>query len=96
MQVCAHVVMCGSDKNYFGPNKISKCGHFYTLHVYSVITKVIFLISVLVGLFTVLTQTILIGYEFSSVTVFVSRQKNDIFDEIRSKLRLCVQNNVKY
>ena len=68
------------------PNKISKCGHFYTLHVYPVITKVIFLISGSLGILTVLTQTILIRYEFSSVTMFVSKQKNDIIDEIRSKL----------
>ena len=56
----------------------------------------IFLISYSVGILTVLTQTILIRYEFSSVTMFVSKQKNNIFDEIRSKLRLCVQNNVEY
>ena len=36
-----------------------------------------------VGILTVLTQTILIRYEFSSVTMFVSKQKNNIFDEIR-------------
>ena len=46
----------------------------------------IFLISDSVGILTVLTQTILIRYEFSSVTMFVSKQKNNIFDEIRSKL----------
>ena len=54
----------------------------------------IFLISDSVGILTVPTQTILIRYEFSSVTMFVSKQKNNIFIEIRSKLRLCVQNNV--
>ena len=41
----------------------------------------IFLISHSVGILTVLTQTILIRYEFSSVTMFVSKQKNDIFHE---------------
>ena len=56
----------------------------------------IFLISNSVGILTVLTQTILIRNEFSSVTMFVSKQKNNIFDEIRSKLQLCVQNNVEY
>ena len=56
----------------------------------------IFLISNSVGILTVLTQTNLIRNEFSSVTIFVSKQKNNIFDEIRSKLQLCVQNNVEY
>ena len=70
------------------PNKISKCGHFYTLGMYTRITKVIFLISDSVGILTVLTQTILMRCEFSSVTMFVSKQKNDIFDEIRSKLMI--------
>ena len=35
----------------------------------------IYLISHSVGILTVLTQTILIRYEFSSVTMFVSKQK---------------------
>ena len=46
----------------------------------------IFLISHSVGILTVLTQTILIRYDSSSVTMFVLETKNDIFDEIRSKL----------
>ena len=37
--------------------------------------KVIFLISHSVGILTVLTQAILIRYEFSSVTMFVLKQK---------------------
>ena len=79
------------------PNNISKCGHFYTLHMYPVITRQSdILISNSVGILTVLTQTILIRYKFSSVTMFVFKTKNHIFDEIRSKLRLCVQNNVEY
>ena len=73
------------------PNKISKCGHFYTLDMYPIITRQsdIF-ISDSVGILTVLTQTILIRYEFSSVIMFVLKPKNDIFDEIRWKLWLCV------
>ena len=42
MEVCTHVVMCGSDENYFGQCfliKFPQCGHFYTLHVYPVITR---------------------------------------------------------
>ena len=56
----------------------------------------ILLISDSVGILIVLTQTILIRNEFSSVTMFVSKHKNNIFDEIRSKLQLCAQNNVEY
>ena len=42
MQVCAHVVMCGSNENYFGqclPINISKCGHFYTLCVCIIVKR---------------------------------------------------------
>ena len=41
MQVCTHVVMFGSNETILGnvPHKISKCDHFYTLHVYPVITR---------------------------------------------------------
>ena len=75
MQVCTCVVMCGSYENYF-----------WQCFLIKLPDKVIFLISSSVGILTVLTQTILIRYEFNSVTMFVSKQKNSIFDEIRSKL----------
>ena len=32
---------------------------------------------------SVLTQTILIRYQFHTVTTFISKEKNDIFDQIR-------------
>ena len=38
----------------------------------------IFLISDSIGILTVLTQTILMRYEFSGVTMFVSKHKNEI------------------
>ena len=90
MQVCTCVVMCHSHKNYFGQCFPIKFSNFATFTLYMCIPqlpdKVIFLISNLVGILTVLTQTILIRYEFNSVTMVVSKQKNSIFDEIRSKL----------
>ena len=90
MDVCTHIVMCRSHENYFGQCFPIKFPNFATFTLYMCIPqlpdKVIFLISNSVGILTVLTQTILIRYEFNSVTMFVSKQKNSIFDEIRSKL----------
>ena len=90
MQVCTCVVMCGSDENYFWQCFIIKFPNVAIFTLYMCIPqlpdKVIFLILNSVGILTVLTQTILIRYEFNSVTMFVSKQKNSIFNEIRSKL----------
>ena len=92
MDVCTHIAMCCSHENYFGQCSPIKFPNFATFTLYMCIPqlpdKVIFLISNSVDILTVLTQTILIRYEFNSVTMFVSKQKNDIFDEIRSKLMI--------
>ena len=86
MQLCTCVVMCGSDENYFGQCFPITFPSVATFTLYKSSDKVIFLISHSVGILTVLTQTILIRYEFSSVTMFVFETKNGILDEIRSKL----------
>ena len=100
MQVCTHVVMCGSNENYFEQCLLIKFLNVITFIFYVYVPllwdKVIFLIWDSVGTLTVLTQTILIRYEFKSVNTFVSKDQNDIYHQIRWKLQLCVQNNVKY
>ena len=71
MQVCTCVVMCGSDENYFWQCFIIKFTNVAIFTLYMCIPqlpdKVIFLFLNSVGILTVLTQTILIRYEFNSV-----------------------------
>ena len=68
-------------------------GHFYTLHVCTVIMRQSHISNLRLSRLrpTVLTQTILIRYEFNSVTTFVLKEKIHEIQII--KICLCVKND---